>query len=177
MFSQTVEYALRAMVHIAEHPGSPETTQQIAAHTQVPPAYLAKVLRQLAAANLLQGQRGLGGGFTLHRDPQTISLLEIVNAVEPICRIVSCPLQREEHENTLCPFHQKMDGILAQIEEELGITNLGKVLESGENRELVGTFLRKQPSQEVSPASDPAKPLGEQGGQAESSGALPPLGG
>ena len=47
MFSQTVEYALRAVVHLADQAPSPRTTDQIAAATRVPKAYLSKVLQGL----------------------------------------------------------------------------------------------------------------------------------
>jgi len=47
MFSQTVEYALQAVVHLADHAPSPRTTDQIAPATLVPKAYLSKVLHGL----------------------------------------------------------------------------------------------------------------------------------
>ena len=45
MLSQTVEYALRAMVYLADQSPSPRTTEQIATATKVPAAYLSKVLQ------------------------------------------------------------------------------------------------------------------------------------
>ena len=52
MFSQTVEYALRAVVHLADHSPAPRTTDQIAAATLVPKAYLSKVIQGLCRAKL-----------------------------------------------------------------------------------------------------------------------------
>src|SRR5579859_4777598 len=91
MLSQTVEYALRAVVYLAGHPGAPRTTEQIAKVTRVPQAYLAKVLHSLSLAGLVRAQRGLGGGVSLARSPQQVTILEVVNAVDPIRRIQSCP--------------------------------------------------------------------------------------
>ena len=54
MLSQTVEYALRARVCLAAHPGEALTTAQVAAETRVPATYLAKVLRALGKAGLLE---------------------------------------------------------------------------------------------------------------------------
>ena len=45
MISQTVEYALRVVVHLAEHAPSARTTEQLAEATLVPKAYLSKVIQ------------------------------------------------------------------------------------------------------------------------------------
>ena len=65
MFSQTVEYALRAVVHLADQAPSPRTTDQIATATLVPKAYLSKVLQGLCHAKIVQSKRGMGGGMVL----------------------------------------------------------------------------------------------------------------
>ena len=52
MFSQTVEYALRAIVHLADQAPNPCTTEQIAKATKVPQAYLSKVLQSLRQLKL-----------------------------------------------------------------------------------------------------------------------------
>ena len=63
MFSQTVEYALRVVVHLAvDVSPSPRTTDQIATATRVPKAYLSKVIQGLGRANIVQSKRGIGGG-------------------------------------------------------------------------------------------------------------------
>ena len=54
MFSQTVEYALRAVVHLADQAPASRTTDQIATATLVPKAYLSKVLQGLCHANIVQ---------------------------------------------------------------------------------------------------------------------------
>src|SRR5262245_47722937 len=115
MFSQTVEYALRAIVYLAgqEHA---RTTQQIAAVTKVPPAYLAKVLQNLSRFDLVRSQRGLHGGFSLGKAAEEVTIWEVVQAVEPIRRIQECPLELESHKTKLCPLHKKLDEALAQIE-------------------------------------------------------------
>ena len=128
MFSQTVEYALRAVVHLADQAPAARTTDQIAAATLVPKAYLSKVLQGLVRAKLVRSQRGLGGGITLAREPAAITILEIVNAVEPIVRIRRCPLGRPGHGTQLCPLHRRLDSALAMVEEAFGGTTLAELL-------------------------------------------------
>lgn len=117
MISQTTEYALRAVVWLAANPEKPLTAQQIAEATRVPAGYLAKVLQGLSRAGLLHSQRGLGGGFSLARNPEQMTMWEVVQAVDPIKRIAECPLGLEGHKEDLCPLHREVDRAIASIEQ------------------------------------------------------------
>ena len=117
MFSQTVEYALRAVVHLAYALPDACTTDQIAEATKVPRAYLSKVLQALSHKGVVSSQRGVGGGITLARNPEELTILEVVNAVEPIQRIQTCPLGLVSHGIHLCPLHRRMDNAMAMVEE------------------------------------------------------------
>jgi Rrf2 family protein len=128
LFSQTVEYALRAMVHLAAESPEARTTDQIAAATLVPRAYLSKVLQSLGRQGLIQSQRGIGGGITLAKPPAKLTILEIVNAVEPIQRIKTCPLGLPSHGVRLCALHRRMDAALAMVEKAFGGSTLAEVL-------------------------------------------------
>ena len=56
MLSQSVDYALRAMVYLADLHPQPQTNRQIAKRTKVPPAYLSKLMQSLARARLVRGR-------------------------------------------------------------------------------------------------------------------------
>ncbi len=128
MFSRTVEYALRAAVYLATRGDEPSTTEDVAARTKVPPAYLAKILQGLTKAGVVRSQRGAGGGVTLAKSPDEVTILEVVNAVEPIQRIASCPLGISTHGSRLCPLHRRLDAALAGVEAAFGATTLAEVL-------------------------------------------------
>jgi len=128
MISQTVEYALRVVVHLAEHAPSARTTEQLAEATLVPKAYLSKVIQGLARQGVVRSQRGVGGGVSLVKSPDELSILEVVNAVEPIQRIRTCPLGITSHGVRLCPLHRRLDNALAGVEEAFGSTTLAEVL-------------------------------------------------
>src|SRR5437660_6539320 len=115
MFSQTVEYALRAVVRLASANPDPQTTEQIARVTKVPQAYLAKVLQSLVQAGVVRSQRGIGGGVALAKAPEELTILEVVNAVDPIGRIQTCPLDLAAHGVKLCPLHKRVDQALALV--------------------------------------------------------------
>jgi Rrf2 family protein len=127
MLSQTVEYALRAAVYLAGQDG-PRTTDQVSRATLVPKAYLSKVLQGLVRSGLVHSRRGLGGGMTLARPAGEVTILEVVNAVEPIGRIEACPLGLSSHGVRLCPLHRRLDDALATVEAAFGETTLAEVL-------------------------------------------------
>src|SRR5438477_10749621 len=122
MFSQTVEYALRAVVHLAYEAPAARTTAQIAEATRVPRDYLAKILQGLSKKGIVSTQRGVGGGVSLAREPADLTILDVVNAVEPIERITTCPLGLKAHGVRLCPLHRRVDDALALVEPAFGET-------------------------------------------------------
>lgn len=128
MISQTVEYALRAVVYLADQGDAARTVQQIAAVTKVPAAYLSKVLQGLSRAELVHAQRGLHGGYTLARPAAGLSIWEVVQAVEPLKRIRECPLDLQAHRTRLCPLHKKLDDALALIEKAFKETTIADIL-------------------------------------------------
>ncbi len=129
MISQTVEYALCAVVHLAaESPGSCKT-QHLAKITQVPAAYLSKVLQSLVKAKIVCTQRGIGGGVALAADPKVLTILDVVNAVEPLQRIMTCPLDLRSHGAHLCPLHRSLDNAMAQVEAAFASTTLAEVID------------------------------------------------
>src|SRR2546421_4843285 len=84
MFSQKVEYALRAVVHLAHEAPAARTVEQIAAATRVPQAYLAKVVQELTRAGVLRSQRGIGGGGAPGKAPGGPALLGGGSALGPL---------------------------------------------------------------------------------------------
>lgn len=93
------DYALRAVLEVAERTSAP--VAEIARRRRVPPAFLAKVVRDLVRAGILRSTRGPGGGLTLGRPSARLTLLEVLEAVDgPVAlnRCVpgggGCPLMR-----------------------------------------------------------------------------------
>jgi Rrf2 family protein len=128
MFSQTAEYALRAVVWLAANTGAPQTNVQIAKATRVPRGYLSKIMQTLVRRELVRSQRGLGGGFALTRDPRQLSVLDVLEAVDPLRRISSCPLGLPTHAHKLCPLHARLDAALAFVQEAFRKSTIADLL-------------------------------------------------
>lgn len=128
MISQSVEYALRAIVTIAQHRGQPCTAQEIAEITKVPAPYLSKLMQGLVRAGLAKSQRGLHGGFVFEAAPEDVTIWDIVDAVEPFQRIRECPLNISSHGGTLCPLHRRLDNALEVMETTFRETTVADLL-------------------------------------------------
>lgn len=128
MLSQTVEYALRAVVTLASVDGKPMVTANLAKKTDVPMGYLYKVLQQLGRKDLVQSQRGSKGGFTLRKKPVDITLLEIINAVDPFKRIHRCPMDQVQEVDVLCPLHHRIDEAMGALEKAFRETTVEELL-------------------------------------------------
>ena len=137
MFSQTTEYALRAMACLALTPDELVPTSALAKRTQVPANYLAKVMQQLSAAGLINGRRGVGGGYKLSRSAGKVRLMDVLTAMEAVQRIRTCPLGLPNHGSNLCPLHRKEDEAAAAVIAVFEGTTLADLLSvPGANKPL-----------------------------------------
>jgi Rrf2 family protein len=137
LITQTAEYALRAVVYLADQT-EPKTNTVIAEATFVPVGYLAKVMQNLVKSGLVNAQRGLHGGFMLAFAANEMTVLEVVNAVEPIRRFHECPLGL--HGINLCPLHRKLDDAAKLIEETFGDTTISDLINVPKNRKPLCAF-------------------------------------
>lgn len=77
-----IEYALRAMIHLADRPNGIASGIDIAKREQIPKYFLEKVIRDLMRRGLVRSRRGPGGGYQLARPAASISFKDIIEAVE-----------------------------------------------------------------------------------------------
>jgi Rrf2 family iron-sulfur cluster assembly transcriptional regulator len=78
------DYASRALLSLALHPDEtgPTSVRDIAERTGLPQPYLEQILLALKGAGLVRSKRGVGGGYVLAREPASITLGDIVSAVD-----------------------------------------------------------------------------------------------
>ena len=88
--TKRTEYGLIALVHLADRAGEVVSAREICDQYPVPRRLLAEVMKDLLHAGLVDSQLGANGGYCLTRAPQTISLGEIVAALEGVPSLTSC---------------------------------------------------------------------------------------
>ena len=102
-----------------------------------------------ARVPLILSQRGPNGGFSLARSSEQISMLDVVNAVDPMKRIRRCPLGNPAHVK-LCPLHHRIDNAMDMVEREFGATSLAEVIASGSEvvgcKGLIAPTIRRKPA-------------------------------
>ena len=84
------DFALRTLMRLAGEPARTFATNEIAAEFGISRNHLAKVVRDLADNGFILTQRGAGGGFSLARSAQSITLGEVVRALEGGSALVEC---------------------------------------------------------------------------------------
>jgi len=104
------------------------TSRSIADQTRVPHDYLSKVLKGLSKAGLVVSQRGVGGGFVLARSLEDLTVLDVINAVDPLKRIEHCPLALAAHRKQLCSLHKRLDQAIALVEALFDGTTIAELL-------------------------------------------------
>jgi len=154
LLSDASEYALRAIVWLGQEPGRSWKVREIAAHTHAASGYLVKVLQQLARAGLLTAQRGSSGGYTMTRSAEEVTIADVINAVDPIERITSCPIGLESRDRTLCPLHRRIDDALAQIEQTFSSITVAELIREASQAEPTCDCLTASPTTELTTSID-----------------------
>jgi Rrf2 family protein len=100
------EYAVSALVELAQYPGEFISSKVIANRQGIPVNFLPQIIAQLGAPGWVVGVRGPGGGVRLEVDPVTITLKDVIELIEgpiAICKCLSGALtcSRQGH----CPMH------------------------------------------------------------------------
>ncbi|MCA8992320.1 MAG: Rrf2 family transcriptional regulator [Planctomycetaceae bacterium] len=132
MLPKTAEYALRAIACLAGNADCAFSAESLAEQTKVPRRYLHKVLQDLVQAELVQSRPGPGGGYSLATDADTLTILDVVNAVAPLERIRHCPLGLPSH-TRLCPVHRELDKAYAATEAAFRRVTIGELLRSNDD--------------------------------------------
>jgi len=120
------DYAIRGMVYLADRPvGTVCLLAEIAADVNASKALLAKIFQQFAKLGLVSSFRGVGGGFTLGRPTEKISLLEIIEAVEGPILLNRCLLAEGTcSRDTFCTVHPVWVDVQEKIRSLLGNVTL-----------------------------------------------------
>ncbi|QDT26968.1 transcriptional repressor NsrR [Gimesia panareensis] len=127
MISQTEEYALRAMTCLAFRYPDYMTRDQLFEVTQVPHAYLPKIMLELNRTGLIRSQRGHNGGYTLLRPPSETSLLNIINAVNTTS-LRETLTQSASISTEISQLHQHLIASFSRLELALDQTSLADLI-------------------------------------------------
>ena len=133
MLSQTAEYALRAVLYVAEHAaGRPVRVAEMADALRIPRNYLSKILHQLARTGVLVSLRGKSGGFQLGVPADRLALSAVVTPFDRIEERRRCLLGRPQcSDRTACAAHVRWKDVAAAVADFFRDTTVADLLGNG----------------------------------------------
>ena len=108
-FTRAADYAVRVVSYLANANGTISRSQSIAAATDIPDSFLAKILGQLSRAGIVHSHRGARGGFTLAVEAHELTLLDVVEAMEGPLRLNLCATPEPCVFTGICPIQKAWD--------------------------------------------------------------------
>ena len=127
-FTKRADYGLMAIHYIAVHDRlGAVSAKRIAEEFQIPPELLAKILQRLAKRRLIVAQAGPKGGYVLSRQPNEISVGEVVRALEGPISIVSCLDHSGCPQELRCNLRRPVQKLQAAISQMLDTMTLSEL--------------------------------------------------
>ncbi len=126
----TSQYAIRAVVHLAEHGGDASLrVGPIAEALDVPRNYLSKTLHVLARAGVLKSERGPHGGFQLAVPPGQLSLAQVTAPFEDV-KTRHCLLGRSQCGGAhACVAHERWSAVSTSLQQYFATTTISDLVD------------------------------------------------
>jgi Rrf2 family protein len=127
--SKKADYALMAMKHLAKKPGAPSTSaREIAEQYDIPIELMAKVLQRLVRTGLLVSTQGTRGGYTLSRPSSTISVADVIQAIDGPFTVTACSSENSDCEQySKCSIRDPLWQIRERIAAALGTVTIAEM--------------------------------------------------
>ena len=126
--SKRTDYGLLAICDLAGLPrGACRSAREIAVSYSIPPALMAKLMQRLARRGLVASHHGAKGGYHIARPAASISLREVIEAIEGPTAMVECldPCKGECPQESTCTVRRPLHQVQARLLEMLGRTTVG----------------------------------------------------
>lgn len=143
MFSKTCEYAIRALIYIAQKSkdGNRIGIKEIASGIDSPEYFIAKILQDLSRKGFVQSAKGPNGGFYMDENNLKLSVADIVREMDGDKLFTGCGLGLKEcSEDHPCPIHNDFKHIRQDIKDMLDNSKIEMFVEK---LDLKLTFLKK----------------------------------
>ena len=122
--SKKADYGLIALKHLAQHSEDSVSAREIAVRYRIPAELLAKVLQKLARKGLLVSQQGMNGGYVLAKDPSSISIVDVLEALDGPISITPCERGDDCKQLQVCSVRDPLLKIRAKLVRVLGDTSI-----------------------------------------------------
>ena len=150
------EYALIGLSALASEPvGSVVSLAAIAEAKDLPRTFLAKIFQKLARHGILSSERGRGRGYALARPPDSITMREILEAVEGSGMFEQCLLWPVHcHDENPCPLHYRLKELVPPLRSLLEQITLSEYMAESPHVQGDPTLRRDAGTQESGGAAE-----------------------
>ena len=129
-------YAVTAMLDLAFHSRvKPVTLTDIATRQTISLSYLEQLFSRLRRADLVVGVRGPGGGYKLSREAESISISDIILAVDEQVDLTNCEKKATCHDGGPCLTHDLWMGLSETVSNYLEGISLGQLLKDADAKQ------------------------------------------
>ncbi len=130
--TKKADYGLMALKYLAERPRSAAlSAKDIAEAYHIPPQLLAKILQRLAKVGLVRSTAGMNGGYALVRDPHSITVFEVIRAVDGPLFLTACSSGPKPCDLTdSCTIKEPMAKVNESISDLLKGIRIGDLVDS-----------------------------------------------
>ncbi|NBC27292.1 MAG: Rrf2 family transcriptional regulator [Bacteroidetes bacterium] len=137
LLSKSCVYGLRASIYLATKDDTFVPIKKMSNTLEISPHFLTKILQQLTAKDLLVSYKGPNGGIKLNQPPDSITLLDVVLAIDGPDLLTECALGLPGcgHKNP-CPLHDKWTSTRDSIRHMLESSSLRELVERGKKENL-----------------------------------------
>ena len=145
-------FAVTAMLDVALHATSgPVTLAAVAERQKISLSYLEQLFGKLRRRELVESVRGPGGGYHLAREASTISVADIVRAVEEPLDSTQCGGRENCRESKRCMTHDLWEELNATVQDFLGSVTLSQLVEKQRTKPISVVRQPGRPARESSP--------------------------
>ena len=129
---RNTDYALRAMLNLAEHYGNGTVSaREMARQGGIPYQLVCKLLQRLHNAKLVKSSMGAKGGFQLGKEPSKISVLQVIETIQGPVRFNRCLLSADGClRYRSCPVKPKLAELQKSMGNYLGSIKLNELVKS-----------------------------------------------
>jgi Rrf2 family protein len=127
--SKKADYALMAVRHLALKSGPlSASAREIAEQYDIPIELMAKVLQRLVRAGLLISTQGTRGGYTLSRPASSISVADVIQAIDGPFTVTACSTEKNDCEQySKCSIRDQLWQIRERIAVTLGTVSIAEM--------------------------------------------------
>src|SRR5258705_1537632 len=140
--SKKADYALMAMKHLAQNSTAASTSaREIAEQYDIPIELMAKVLQRLVGIGLLAWTQGTRGGYTLGRSPATISVADVIEAIDGPFTVTACSTENNDCEQfSKCSIRDPLWQIRERIAAALGTVTIAEIAAEKGSTPVPGSY-------------------------------------